>query len=468
MIDPVRLALALDCARAQPAWLPDVFATIYDLLSAGGLALDLPGAAAPVPASFDRQHFLQLRHRQDIGLGDLTEDLRDVLVEALSGLRSDASKTASHWGDLLNVARLIDRVFFGVTHSSDAFPFYSRYRAELRDMQNLVRASGVGGWVLSRRAAQSLPPREVADLFQYLLRINANEDYSVDYRLVHRARTGLRDGPLRIGFAPLVHLIDQLQWEIADGRYTVQLSPATERELLAALPATLDWLAARDAYFVLMPELVSSPTLVNAIARWRANHPGGLPYVIMAGSHLFDERGADRSIRNRAVVLDSSGTKLWHQDKLHRYLFTVGHQLSGGWNLCKPPRDLEEGIHVAPRKLVIRDINGHRIAVAICEDFARAQPYHKAIVDFGATHNFVPIMNPRRDGEDWLRRYGITLAQEPGTMSMISNSGTLVRRNPTLVEDYSALFHGSRHKVRDIEEMRDPATGSLIAAVREL
>jgi hypothetical protein len=462
-------SLAKRLANAPSAWLPDVFAALYDLLAARGRALDIPAATlGAIPASFERNHFRALLHLQDETLGDLTPDLRLELREALDELTLNDDTASPHWTIVLNTARLIDRVFRGLTLANDSREFLMHYRAHLTSQHLLVRDAEVGGFVLPRAAAPLPKPKSVADLFLYLMRAPATPLYELDYKLLTRSDGGTNLSPLKIGFVPLVHNIDDLDWPVHGSTYAVEVPGTTETELLKELPGILDWLLKHEADFVLMPELVSTPAIVNAIGRWRARQPAGRPYLILAGSHLHRESGPAKKVRNRAVVLGQDGRVLWQQDKLHSYTFSIAHQQAAQWDKCVPPRDLEEGIHVAPWRIVLRDLNGSRFLVAICEDFARNSPHQNVILQFGATHVFVPIMNPERASGDWVHRYGVTLAQDPGTMSLVANSGTLVRRNPTALDDYSALVHPTRRTVTTIKDWRLTPGGPLVAVVREL
>jgi hypothetical protein len=86
----------------------------------------------------------------------------------------------------------------------------------------------------------------------------------------------------------------------------------------------------------------------------RAGIQHSLPQLIVAGSYLCDDPPLPGKARNRAEMLDSSGGRLWTQDKMHRYVFTVEHQEQGEHVLCTPARDLEENIGIAPRLLQVR------------------------------------------------------------------------------------------------------------------
>jgi hypothetical protein len=141
-------------------------------------------------------------------------------------------------------------------------------------------------------------------------------------------------------------------------------------------------------------------------------------------------------------------------------------------------RTLEEDIGIAPRLLQVRDFYPGRLrcSIAICEDFARVQPYHAAMRALAVTHLFIPIMNPARTGtSDWLKRYGISLAQEGHTVSVVANSGVLVRAGASPADlldskHYCELIgpEQKRYPVAKISESIDKSIGCVNAIVLEM
>jgi predicted amidohydrolase len=478
MMTPELLILAQETVRRSPAWLPDVFATLHDLLAHDSHGLDLQTGLTRDDYCAFRDVYLADANATAFADGDLSPALRQLLSNALAGLIADDRWNSPHWQTCLLATRVVDEVCALIAHErTSPSGFFSECGVLLDAGESLVRDPRVGGWVLPRTAPHphTIPrwPKEFRDVFCNLLRPKERDDCSIRYRRVtNGSGFGLGKVPLRVGFVPVIHDPNTLEWVRTGDRFMVGVRYATEKAILKELRATLDWIATHDAALILLPELVVSERIVQEIAEWRTERPPEAnPQLILAGSQRWVD--ADARTRNRACVIDSSGADRWRQDKMHAYLFTKEHQQCGKWEVGSPVQDLYEDIAVAPRRLMIRDIGVNRIAVAICEDFARTKPYHSILGDFGITLLLVPIMNAVSNdtGRDWIERSGISMAQESRTMSLIVNSGTLVRRDPPELDDYSGLIHHdypTRKVGPPVAEWRDPATQHLRAVVREL
>jgi hypothetical protein len=184
----------------------------------------------------------------------------------------------------------------------------------------------------------------------------------------------------------------------------------------------------------------------------------------LAGSLMHgDSKSAEW--RNRAFLIGPGGQIEWTQDKMNPYTFTAKHQVDTAWLLTNPPVDQVEAIQIAPQQLEVRDSpDGERYAVLICEDFARALPHHALVMELGLNRILVPVMNGERlNPDDWIKRYAINFAQEPYAASFIVNSGTLVRRKTTHIEDYVAIFDRLPGALVDHQFLLDPGTGHLSA-----
>jgi predicted amidohydrolase len=466
---PLNLLRATLCA--SPAWLPDVFAALYDVLDRDGHGVALARTAArDTTARFIRENVRALGTLQRAMVGSLTDELRNALDEAVTALAGNSSDAAALTTCLCG-AWTIDQVLAGLDprEADDFEPYSADYRAWLANRGTLLRSSALGGVLLPRAARPVGASRELADVFDNLVRLRRDDTFQLDYAAIDRHVLRAGEKKLRVAFVPTVQDPALLDWQCSDTHYTVRLTPAGEIVAWAAVESALAWAAACEAHLVVLPELVSSAALIRRISHWRAACPGRFPCMILAGSYLHEV--ASGPPRNRAVMLDASGTPLWYQDKLHPYEFTVAHQQAGGRVLSNPPCSLLEDIGTAPRRFAVRDIPGHhRYGIAICEDFARREPLQRVVPVLSVTHLFVPVMNPARvDETDWLRRYGIALAQDCGLVSLVANSGALVG-DPGVDPryHYAEAIGPDRDAIRWAATKHDESTGCVQALLLEL
>jgi predicted amidohydrolase len=476
LVDNLKNAL-----EAQPAWAPNLFGALYDVLGVHARGLQ-PERRTKAESLFLREHLQALRDAQRTKLGSVTPLFVDALQALLAGLQKEPpDPQAVAIG--LYAALTLDRLFDGLNQeeADDHLPYLAHYRRYLIEHGTLFDPPTADGVLIARAAPASAAAREVADLFSQLIRVPLETGYALEFRTIDRGYSARKRGDaLRVGFVPVAHTPKQLDWPHTEDHYTCSLLPGEEAAIWGTLEETLNWVRRHDVFAVVLPELVSSESLLQRISRWRAGIHHPLPQLIVAGSYLCDDPHLPGKPRNRAVMLDSSGVRLWTQDKMHPYVFTVEHQELAEHVLCTPARNLEENIGTAPRLLQVRDFypGRFRCAIAICEDFARVQPYHPAMRSLAATHLFIPIMNPARTGgSDWIKRYGISLAQEGHTISVVANSGVLVRagsgssavnlRDSKHYCDMIGPAH-KRYPVSQISENINKSTGYVDAVVLEM
>lgn len=437
-----RLADLVSVAKAslQGNWLPDVFASVFDVVSFHGQGMRFSEAHvehANELGIFIRRRLEELRRAQDDQLGSIPESLRSFLAQALERCTSEVDEYAGV--ELIFALHLIDTAFWGLgpaADGSDDWGYLALYRAMLWEGTSLLKA--VPGYLLPRVGRAARPARTECDFFSNLCRVRAQDSCEVEYLLfdeLNPAGAGISSGrrSMRVGVLAAVQHHDELSWTIDAKKrlYTVSLKATAEANILQRTLAGLEWLADNGAEIVLIPELVSSDTLDQNIREWLKNREGPKPRLIVTGTYMKRASKSSRRHRNRAHVIDCTGSELWCQDKLHPYTFTLDHQRDGKWTLGGGT-ELVEDIDVSGRKLFIADSPlGERIAVLICEDFARAAPQKQLLVELGVNVILVPVMNPARpdpatNRSDWIKRYALDYASEPRALSLVGNSGALL------------------------------------------
>lgn len=436
-----RLAELVDVARAslQNNWLPDVFAAVFDVigLNGGGMRFHtVRGEHAAALGSFIQAHLEELQRCQDRQLGAVPDAFKSFLKMALSRYMDGGGEPAGR--ELVFALHAIDRLFWGFAPGAggaDEWLYLAMYRALLREGRALLRT--VPGYLLPRVGRAARPARTECDFFSNLCRVRAQDGCNVRYLLFDELNpwgtvspTGRRS--LRVGVLATVQHHNELTWtpDLDKGVYTVRLKRSAEAVVIQRTLDGLQWLADSGAEIVLLPELVSSNTVDRRIREWLRTREAAKPRLVITGTYLKAASKNSRPRRNRAHAIDCCGEQLWHQDKLHQYTFTADHQRQGQCKLAEA--DLVEDIDVSDRNLFIADSPlGERIAVLICEDFARSAPQKQLLVELGVNVILVPVMNPARPDPatgdmDWIKRYALDFASEPSALSLIGNSGALV------------------------------------------
>jgi hypothetical protein len=459
-----RLRIALATCQLHSAWLPDTLAAFVDILQWHNLGLayaTLSAAESMELDSFRGQFLPALRDAQDKILGSLTEEFRNRMNSILSDLLAGVRETEA-LREIYFAAHCLDSVFWGLMSGptmSYRSAYLSDYRFLYRSGESLIHIPLIGGLLLPRSTRKALPARAVADLFDNMVRIELPTTCQVDYNFLDQSSTHA-DGLLRLGVIPAIQRANELDWQADIDRrtYQVRLAAAAEASVVDRTLAALDWLLLQEAEIILMPELVSSATLLRRIKQWRASHPSPFPRLIVAGSHLCPSTATAGKFANRAHIIGPSGMEMWAQNKMNPYTYTAQHQIACNHLLSTPPVDLVEDIDRLPVILAVRDtLEGERLAVLICEDFARDLPHRATLVNMGVNRLFVPVMNGARGSvHDWIARHGITYANEPFAVSVVANSATLVTGGGHIAasEDLAAIFSPNRDNLLITRDFR--------------
>ncbi|HEY5758849.1 MAG TPA: hypothetical protein VIU34_23640 [Steroidobacter sp.] len=360
----------------------------------------------------------------------------------------------------------IDKVFWGVAanaRNADFWSYTGMYRAFLEERGTLL--DNGTGYLLPRVGRAAEPARTECDFFSALCRVRAHDGCELRYLQFNQLNpdvdtpraTGLRS--MLVGVLAAVQHHDELSWMVneARGTYSVSMKPEAEAAVIQRTLAGLEWLAKRGAEIVLLPELVSSNGLHERIAKWLQAREAAKPRLVITGTFLQPdpEKGG---VRNRAHAIDCDGGVLWSQDKMHQYKFTAEHQREASCKLAS--KDLIEDIDVSNRCLVIVDSPlGERIAILICEDFARTVPQKQLLVEAGANVLLVPVMasakeDPPAVKTDWRKRCALDFADEARAVSLVSNSGALLfpRDRARDISDYVCAVDSYKTKVYDSAE----------------
>ncbi|WP_281848699.1 hypothetical protein [Dyella sp. GSA-30] len=272
----------------------------------------------------------------------------------------------------------------------------------------------------------------LSELLDFLTVVRTGPNLSLDYQPLFDTLASEGGEFRRIGIIPAIHSAGELVWsKVGEDRYSIaETEPA---DLVASrVCLALNWLAEQGADLVLLPELVSGPRLVAAIAGHLGRMQGqGLtpPAMVLAGTYMAqDEYGHPR---NRAVLLDSDGVELWTQDKLHAYRFTADEQGRAGHPLGKDDvQDRDEQIAVEPRTIVVADLSAAmRVVVLTCEDFIQDRPHRATLADIDITALWVPVMSgprPAPPAQGWINDAAMHYVRHPGATSVVANSGALL------------------------------------------
>lgn len=458
-----RLQVALETCTQHDAWLPDTLAAFVDVLQWHNLGLAFATLSETERVeldSFRGQYLSELRNVQDHLLGSLTEEFRSRSTSILSDLRGGVESRVLR--ELYFAANCLDSVFWGLMSGpamSYRWAYLSEYRYLFRAGESLIRNPRIEGLLLPRSSRRSFPARAVADLFDNMVRIELPTTCEVDYNFLDQTSTHA-DGLLRLGVIPAIQRATELDWQadLDQRTYQVRLAAAAEAAVVDRTIAALDWLLSQEAEIILMPELVSSTILLRRVKQWRAARVSRYPRIIVAGSHLCPSTATPGKFANRAHVIGPSGMEMWAQNKMNPYTYTSQHQIDCNHLLSTPPVDLVEDIDRLPVVLVVRDtLEGERVAVLICEDFARDLPHRATLVHMGVNRLFVPVMNGARGSAyDWIERHGVSYAKEPYAISLVANSAALVSTGGRTAarRDLAAIFGPNRGNILITNDFR--------------
>lgn len=302
-------------------------------------------------------------------------------------------------------------------------------RTRLRKGSPLYSHDGYGIFPSPRQAVlRSRRGQFLQDHFDYLNVVPLSGGIPVTYDF-SASPAGLSGQSLeRVAILPVAVKADEVEWTLqGSDKYRVGLSPACIDTIGDRLVDALEWVLTKEPEVVLLPELVGHARLDALIKRYlskRSSDGQYIPTLVLCGSVMHDEGGR---IRNRARVISGDGRELWLQDKLHAYEFDVDAQELANWPFRESvPVCRMEDIDIDKRQLTVFDLGPHlRCAVLICEDFKQPNGL-EALEPWDVTLFLVPVMNGPLGADDWAFSRAVQLADRPGSMSVVANSGVLV------------------------------------------
>jgi hypothetical protein len=435
--------LARSVLATDPAWMPDLFAALYDVLDCDGLWRSaqhkfLNSSRNPLlldaeEAQFRAAHLSGTYIRP--GFDDPCECsiFRSYALQRVDELQAWAKSSVAGLPPLELViriawiARAIDAVFVGLTIRSAisvAAPL-QKYWDQLLVSHTLLKAAS--GKLIPRVTAPSYG-NSLAQFFSALTRPDSDFDKFADYK-VSAGSAPMAGAHPRIGFIPVVHQKNEVVWSRKGGNFCVRLVPSKENVIGQRVIRALDWLSDNGAEIVVMPELISTELVRDRISDWLLTKGSRKPFLILEGSEAVVESGSPTGFSNRAFVKGSNGILLWTQDK--RNQFTLRQRNIRDYSLTKQlgANALDEIGSSAGGLISVRDILGAgRFAVLVCEDYSRDAPGRRAVMRAGVETCLVVIMNGRHRPTGWRQRVAVELAQEPGSRSAIVNSHALLSR----------------------------------------
>lgn len=360
--------------------------------------------------------------------------LRGVLHSLANGEALSAELSKS----LVIGLRVLDAAFRGV-HPAEVGIYadddgFAKLRTLTRFGKPLFSSNGMEVYPKPKRLlpAGLRGQRRLTDVLDNLCVINQTPLLKVIHLCAFASRTPGPRGFLRIGIIPTINAHEELLWtKEAHSRYSLQVRPELETAIQERVRQGLDWLLANEAELIVMPELVSAPSLNPVVeGELSRRQAAGLftPCLVLSGTQLVKD--VEERTRNRACVFDGEGDIAWEQDKLHAYRFSVREQSDAGHPLgVEDLEDRIEAIDVEPRTLYVVDISPtQRIVVLTCEDFIQPDPHRAVITDMVATTILVPIMSGTRANSEtgWVQDAALNFVRHPGATSVVANSGALL------------------------------------------
>lgn len=361
------------------------------------------------------------------------------LGAVLDSIVVDGVVTDQHSRDLVIALRVLDSAFRGIHSADSPVGFDSDAVLNLRTNLRLGLPLLAWGDLQAYPKPQRVQQPEIRgqsslnELLDILTVISVSPHLQISYKVQFAHAAPGADGFKRVGIIPTVFEAHELLWtKGANSTYRVQEHVDHEAGIRRRVLGALGELVARNADLVLIPELVSGPKLLSAISEYlnaRAVVGRWNPCLLLAGTMLVN--ATDGTKRNRAVVLNGTGSQAWIQDKLHAYCFTAGEQARCGFPLGDAGVvDCHEEISVEPRSVAITDISpSQRVVVLTCEDFIQVFPHRPLLIELGVTTVLVPIMAGGRaapPAEGWVSEGAMQFVRHPGSASVMANSGTLV------------------------------------------
>jgi len=292
--------------------------------------------------------------------------------------------------------------------------------------------------------------------FQHLLRIPNGKGWYVEYQVRSSVFSKAPGSPLTVGFIPAVQHKEEVVWGVYQNCFTVKLAKKHEKRVIARVLEGLDWLSDKQADVIIIPELVSSEALREAVKEWLLTKAPSQPLMVVCGSEAVASESVT-GFTNRAFILGPSGRRLWEQDKNHQYSLTSRDMAKFDLTASLGNEPMNEVGTSTHRSVTICDIAGAgRFCVLVCEDLARDDPGPEALRLFGVDMVIVIVMDSTFRESGWRNRGGLTLTQEPGTRIAIGNSRALLARLSS-----SGSAKGKSRKLEEVAYYRLPNQGIM-------
>jgi predicted amidohydrolase len=245
----------------------------------------------------------------------------------------------------------------------------------------------------------------------------------------HVAIESLEDG-LRIAVAPLVHGMDDLEFERIDednGRRAFRAALKDPARIASRAGRVVRRASRLACDVVIFPELCLAPKgqqLVKDVLARSVRRANGRPWLIVAGTAQTPCSSGGH--HNRALVLDTSGNEVLAHNKLFPYEMSRREETRYGIGeaLLEEPR--VEDIVVEPRSLEILECPLGRVAVLICEDLSNTTLFAPVVQDFEIDWLLVPVMDGVQNLERWTAKYSARFADDFGTSVLVATCGALV------------------------------------------
>lgn len=425
----------------QTRWPPDLFAALFDLLDANTVWQSVQNIFIPAnrdPLSISDEE-ATLRGRLKLPHGpstkwEVSETFCELALSAINDMEQWIAQVprlnpvnSEFPRRIAYLARAIDveAIDLSLHRKSLLCDKFQEAHDLLHEKQTFTRIATGRVIPAAARCARGNAARK---FFKYLLRISPGTDNFVSYRIGSSLSKHKAGEPLRIGVIPTVQHRDEVSWGLSSGRYTVSLNSKHESKVIRRVIRGLEWLLTEEAHVIIIPELVSSELLRNAVSCWLRDKAPNDPLLILCGSEAVKSDSATGRT-NRAFVVGASGRPLWTQDKNHQYALNAKQIGTCGLQRVLGREDRNEISTSMRSEVVICDLLGSgRFSVFVCEDFARDEPGLQALRTFEVDMGVVAVMDGQFTPGEWRQRGAHTFAQEPGSRIAIGNSRALISR----------------------------------------
>lgn len=238
------------------------------------------------------------------------------------------------------------------------------------------------------------------------------------------------DSFLRVGVAPIVSSMNQIEYEPVDGPEGRRAFRVNLRNPQAMADVAMEAVkeAAEAACDVLvLPELCLTPegqeTLRRALPGITGEN-GGKPWFVVAGSAYTP---GPTGPANRARAFSSLGQELLVHDKLFPYSISSreGDRYGVGDALKLEAREEDLAVR-SPRVLEVLECPLGRTALLICEDLANHTALATVIDALEVDWLIVPVMDGVQTEQRWTAKYAARYAEDQGVTTVVATCGALV------------------------------------------